>query len=131
MKLKFKENPKEWRNFTISLTIVLSIIALLLQRRGWLPGPYGAVVLAGLAVITLSAARPRWFRGVYRGGMTVGFYIGQVVGTVLLTLMFLFLVTPLGWLLRLLGKDLLQLKRPARDTFWHTAKTNDHLDRMF
>ena len=49
-----------------------------------------------------------------------------------LTLFFIFILTPAGWVLRLAGKDPLQLKRPAKtDTFWQTAKDASPLDRLF
>jgi hypothetical protein len=54
------------------------------------------------------------------------------MGKVLLTIFFLLVVTPLGLLLRLLGKDLLRLKR-RRDvaTHWQPAKSNHQFDRQF
>jgi hypothetical protein len=64
--------------------------------------------------------------------MTVSFNIGQVIGKVLLTLLFFLLVTPMGLLLRLLGKDLLRLKKtPDQATYWHRAKSSREFDRMF
>jgi hypothetical protein len=44
----------------------------------------------------------------------------------------IFILTPAGWILRLAGKDLLQLKRQAgATTFWQTAKDASPLDRLF
>ena len=64
--------------------------------------------------------------------MTVSFQIGQMMGRILLTALFLLVVTPMGLLLRLLGKDLLQLKRPAKaESYWRAAKTANQFDRMF
>ena len=93
--------------------------------------------LVGVLVVVLLALlvcwmRPRWFRGFYRGGMTVSFHFGQFTGQVLLTVFFLVVLTPLGLLLRLMGKDLLQLKR-RRDaaTYWQAAKPKNPFDRQF
>jgi hypothetical protein len=45
---------------------------------------------------------------------------------------FIFIITPLGWVLRLSGKDLLQLKRPREaNTFWHSSKDGSPMDRLF
>ena len=64
--------------------------------------------------------------------MTASWHVGQVMGRLLLTVLFLLLVTPLGLLLRLLGKDLLELKRrPDAASYWHVAKKPGPLDRMF
>jgi hypothetical protein len=64
--------------------------------------------------------------------MRMGFVISQFLGRVFLILFFLFVLTPMGFVLRLAGKDPLQLKRPANaDTFWQTAKDTSPLDRLF
>ena len=133
MKLKLQENPNEWRKFTAVMAGALAVIAWLLHARKVLPREsiFGVwVVLAVTLVVGLVV--PRWFRGFYRAGMTVSFHIGQVMGKVLLTFFFLFLLTPLSLLLRLLGQDLLKLKRNKTATsYWQPAKTNREFDRLF
>jgi riboflavin transporter FmnP len=131
--LRLKEKPIEWIKFTAVIGFVLNVILWLLWKRDGLPiaVPMTAAVTALLAV-TVAAMRPRWFRGFYRGGMTISFQIGQVIGKILLTLFFFLFVTPLGLLLRLFGKDLLLLKQtPDHRTYWHTARNNREFDRMF
>jgi hypothetical protein len=127
MQLKLKDNPKEWLKFTAVMALLVSVLSFVLHR------PIFPIVLA-MAVLALvaCAVQPRWFRGFYRGGMTVSFHIGQVMGKILLTILFLLVVTPMGLLLRMMGKDLLQLKRPSSvSTYWRQAKTSPQFDRMF
>jgi hypothetical protein len=127
MQLKLKDNPREWLKFTAVMALLVIVLSFLLYR------PVFPIVLA-IAVLALiaCAVRPRWFRGFYRGGMTVSFHIGQVMGKILLTILFLLAVTPMGLLLRMLGKDLLQLKRPSSaSSYWRAAKTSNQFDRMF
>jgi hypothetical protein len=131
--LRLKEKPSEWQKFVAVMGTVANLIVWMLWWRGRLPLAAG-VTVAALAVLALVAAlvQPRWFRGFYRGGMTVSFHIGQVIGKVMLTLFFFVLVTPLGWLLRLCGKDLLELKRkPDEQTWWRPARNSREFDRMF
>lgn len=130
---KLKENPREWLKFTTVMVVAAAAVAFLLQRRHLLSGQTLQFIAVGLVIVlTLCSARPRWFRGFYRAGMTVSFHVGQVVGRVLLTLFFLLALTPLSWLLRLCGKDLLQLKRkPSAETYWRPAKTGSQFDRQF
>ena len=88
---------------------------------------------AVLAVVAVGALlQPRWFRGWYRLSLRLGFYSSQFIGRGVLALLFIFILTPLGLVLRLAGKDPLQLKRP-RDavTCWHPAKNSGPLDRLF
>ena len=133
MKLRFKEDPKEWRKQALLTVLGLAIFSSVLYWRHLLPLRVWLGVLALLNVAALCAlAKPRWFRGYYRLSMRLGFASSQVVGRVVLMVFFIFIVTPLGWVLRLAGKDLLQLKRP-RDatTYWQPAKDAGPLDRLF
>ena len=48
--------------------------------------------------------------------------IGQAFGKILLMILFVLFVTPMGWLLRLFGKDLLAIKcDPQATTYWRPA----------
>ena len=133
MKPKLSEKPRDWIQFTISVCIATALVFLLLVRRRtihrelmWI----GFAVLSGAVV--LSVLRPIWFRPFYRSGMTVSFYLGQFVGRILLLLIFLVVLTPLGLILRVLGKDLLHLKRDsAAESYWRSAKRSVNLDRQF
>lgn len=133
MKLKLKEDPKEWFKFTMVMALVVVIITALLIHTKKLP-PIALVLVGALLHFTLVACwvRPLWFRGFYRAGMTVSFRIGQVLGFVWLSIFYLLIVTPLGLLLRLAGKDLLALKRvKSLTTYWREAKPPGPFDRMF
>ena len=92
-----------------------------------------AVVLALIALAALCVwARPRWFRGYYRFTTRLGFHIMSVLGGIVLAVFFFVILTPFGWILRLSGKDLLQLEsRRDQQTFWQTARRDGSLDRMF
>jgi len=91
------------------------------------------VVLALVALIALCAwFRPRWFRAYYRFTTRLGFYTMQVLGRVVLSVFFILVLTPFGWILRLFGKDFLQLKPPQKkQTFWQKAGQDDSLDSIF
>ncbi|MGL4398242.1 MAG: hypothetical protein ACRCXD_00105 [Luteolibacter sp.] len=131
--LRLSEKPLEWIKFTAVIGVAVNGVLGLLGWQGALPGAV-CLVAAGVAILTVVAAaiRPVWFRGFYRGGMRFSFQIGQIMGKVLLTVFFFVLVTPMGLLLRLLGKDLLQLRKtPEKATYWQKAKNNRDFDRMF
>lgn len=133
MKLRLKEDPREWRTFGLSLAGALALLLALLAWRGVLRWPVVLLLLSGPAVLAAAAClAPRAVRPVYRAGMRLGFALGQVVGRVLLALLFGTVVTPLGVLLRALGKDLLRLRRPRTgETCWRPARRRSDLDRMF
>lgn len=133
MKLHFKEDPKEWRKQALLTVLGLAILSSVFYWRHILPLRIWWGVLAVLNVAALCAlAQPRWFRSYYRLSMRLGFYLSQFIGRVVLLLFFILVVTPLGWILRLAGKDVLQLKRPREAaTYWQPAKDAGPLDRLF
>jgi hypothetical protein len=130
--LRLKENPREWQKFVAVLGVVANLLAWLPWWRGHLRLAVPMTVVV-LTVLALGAAliRPQWFRKFYRGGMKVSFQIGQVIGKVMLTLFFFIVVTPMGLLLRLFGKDLLQIRRSDDKTWWRPAKNSREFDRMY
>jgi hypothetical protein len=133
MKLNYKEDPKEWRKSTLLTALGLALISSLLRWRKHLPVNAWLIVLAVLGLITICAVlQPRWFRGWYRLSLWLGFYSSQFIGRCILLLFFIFIITPVGFALRLAGKDPLQLRRP-RDakTYWVQSKDCTPLDRLF
>ncbi|MGH7943151.1 MAG: hypothetical protein ACREFR_18990, partial [Limisphaerales bacterium] len=120
MELNLKDEPGEWRKSALLSLIGLGLIGSLLRwrhllgNRGWL------ILLSILALIAIWAAlQPRWFRGYYLFSMRAGFLTSRVLGAIILILFFVFILTPAGWMLRMIGKDLLQLRRPSNaTTYW-------------
>ena len=102
MKLKLKEEPKEWRKAAWMSTLGLALLSSLLRWRRVLPEAAWVVVLFLLGTLAVTAAlRPRWFRGHYRFSMKLGFGLSQVAGCVVLAILFFAVVTPLGLVMRL------------------------------
>jgi hypothetical protein len=130
---KLKEDPREWQKFAVVMAVMAGLAAVGLRLRGLLPQAAMAGILIGLSLgLVVCWARPAWFRGLYRSGMTISFHVGQFMGRVMLTGFFLAVLTPMGWLLRALGKDLLRLRKPAAaSTYWQPAKTSRNFERMF
>jgi uncharacterized membrane protein len=133
MRLHFKEDPKEWRKATLLGLIGPAAIIDILRWRGVVSSTCLVSALAVIAMVALCAwVRPRWFRGYYRFMTRLGFYIIQTLGRIVLAALFFVILTPFGWILRLSGKDFLQLKSPRnKQTFWQTARRDGSLDRMF
>jgi hypothetical protein len=133
MRLHFKEDPREWRKAALLGLIGPAAIIGILRYRGVVSANCLAAALALLALAALGAwVRPRWFRGYYRFTTRLGFYAVQTFGRVVLAALFFVILTPFGWILRLSGKDFLQLKSPRdQRTFWQPARHDGSLDSMF
>ena len=133
MRPKLKEDVREWRKFLlVMVTAGLLLAAWMAYRRRLSAVPFGTVL--GLLALVLGAglSQPRWIRPVYRLVMTASFYVGQVVGRILLALVFLLVVTPLALIRRLMGYDGLRLRRRGQDqSYWREATPPGPLDREF
>ncbi len=133
MKLKLKEDPREWRKITWLTAGGLVLVSSLLCWRKILPVRGWEIVLVAAVAASLAAwVRPGWFRGFYRVSSRVGYWLGQMVGSALLAAVFLLVVTPLGLGFRLFGKDLLRLKsRRDSPTYWTESRPSTPLERLF
>lgn len=121
-------SKKALRSFGWLVGGVLLLIALVVWWRHdwmfttpvyWLGGIGGALVILGSGV-------PVALRPLYHVWMALALVLGFVMTRVLLTLVFFLLITPIGLVRRLLGKDPLR-QQPDADTpsYW-IPKTYDN-----
>jgi hypothetical protein len=102
-------DKKALRNFGLLVGAVLAAIGLFFfWRRSaewglYLAAAGGLLILVGLVV-------PRILRPLYFAWMAVGLTLGTIVTTVLLTVFFLLVITPVGLFFRLIGRDALHRK---------------------
>jgi hypothetical protein len=133
MQLKLKEDPREWQKFVGVWVIALLLAGSWFNYRHKLSMSSFCLLTSFLAICCLAAGiRPQWFRTPYRLVTIGSFNVGQVMGKVILMTFFLVVVTPMGMVLRVLGKDLLDLrKNSTKDTYWLPAKRPSDFERMF
>ena len=94
-----------------------------LAARSWLAHHDGqiATILAVAAAIggLLGLVAPSLLRPLFVGSLVLAFPIGWVVSRVILVVLFAFVVTPIGLVFRLQGRDVLGLRRRTNDeTYW-------------
>ncbi len=77
-------------------------------------------VLAGLLSVG-GLILPALMRPIFVGLILLTFPIGWVVSHLLLGLIFYGVVTPIGLILRIIGHDPLQLKKPSGNSVWKTS----------
>jgi len=93
----------ELRKFGLLVGCVFVLLAAWFWLRGRPVYPY--LLFAAAALMLFGAVFPRGLRWVYVGWMALAFTLGLAVSTLLLTLFYYLVVTPIGLLARLVGKD--------------------------
>ena len=136
-------SPADLRKFGWAMLIGFGAIGLFLWVMAWRKydghGPLGwsgagAQIVAlsawilGIGLLALSLASPALTKPVYTAWMTVTLPIGIAMSTILLTLLFVFLL-PLFSLIVRMGDPL--RKRQGGMTYWEDYKPHEHtLERM-
>jgi hypothetical protein len=133
MNIRYKQDPRAWRNnVLLSLAPLIVLTALLLWRHLVSQQVGFALIIVLLVLGILASLRPGWFRAYYRASTWAGFWSSQWVARVLLACLFIFVFVPAGVLLRLFGKDPLKLKRLQNSsTYWRPARPSGSLDKLF
>ena len=114
------------RNFGIVFFVVFLLIALYPitkqnEIRFWsLIISLSFLVLGILNSKLLSPLNRLWFK--------FGLFLGKIISPIIMGIIFFFVVTPIGLLMRLLKKDLLSLKFNNEKSYW--IKKNDLNNRM-
>ncbi|MFL2897594.1 MAG: SxtJ family membrane protein [Candidatus Pelagibacter sp.] len=120
-KIKLPSN----RNFGIIFSIVFLIISLwpvLSQNdiRIWSLIISGIFLILGLINSKLLLPLNKiWFK--------FGILLGNFIAPIVMGIVYFMVVTPTGFIMRLLGKDLLNLKKNNKDTYW-IQKDNSNSD---
>jgi hypothetical protein len=112
---------KELRNFGFLMGGVLSIVCgIILWKRGLPPTTLAIVMAIGAsAFLLIGATLPRALRPVYILWMALAIVLGFIMTRVILTLVFFLVVTPIGLVMRMIGKDpLTKGADPSADTYW-------------
>jgi len=105
------------RSFGLWFTLFFVVIGLLPLRHS---RPVKIWALAVAAVFLLLAfAAPQILRPLNQAWTKLGLVLGKIVNPIVMSVVFLLLVTPLALLFRVLGKDPLRLRlAPDATTYW-------------
>ena len=84
-------------------------------------------VILSLVFLIITIIRPNLFTFLNRLWIQFGVFLGKIISPIVMGLVFFFVVTPIGMLVRILKKDVMGLKRGA-SSYWINRK--DKLQRM-
>ena len=130
MKKQPKKTKKELRKFGLVMTVPLALIGgyLWWKGRGAYPYVLGAAtffLLSGLLV-------PQLLRPIEKVWMKFAEIMGAIMTRVILSVAFYLMITPLGLVLRLMGKDLLHLRfEKDCESYWIPAEPDGPATRPY
>jgi ABC-type glycerol-3-phosphate transport system permease component len=107
------------RNFGLVVGSIFLLIGFIpLIHRGSVR-PWSVVV--GAILILIGTAYPVALRWPKRAWLFLGFLIGLIVNPIVLAILFFFVVTPMGILMRAFGHDPLWRRKPTKlQSYWRT-----------
>tara|TARA_Y100000590_G_scaffold388318_1_gene462594 strand:+ start:594 stop:977 length:384 start_codon:yes stop_codon:yes gene_type:complete len=117
------------RNFGIVFSIVFIIIAIfpLLNQndiRYW--SLIISIIFLFLAIIKSEILTPLnkiWFK--------FGILLGKVISPIVMGVIFFFVITPIGVFMRLIGKDILNIKKNQNKSYWSKRANTGSMKRQF
>ncbi len=130
--INWKPTDRELRQFGLIFLGFSALLGAIFWWR-WGPGPATwALWAAGPLVALVGLALPRALKPLYLGLTLVAYPIGLVVSNVLLGITYYLVVTPIGLVFRLLGRDPLHRRfNPEAKTYWIPRRPPASAGRYF
>ncbi|MFH0986162.1 MAG: SxtJ family membrane protein [Candidatus Omnitrophota bacterium] len=112
-----ESSKKKLREFGLLVGGVLCALGILLFWRG--KGHFLYFLAPGTFLVVAGVVIPSILKPFQKAWMTLAVLMGWVMTRVILSALFYFAITPIGLILRLTGKDLLdQRLEPKKNSYW-------------
>ena len=122
------------RNFGVFFSILFVLIAIFTYKEGSLLLA-ACSALAAVLLTVLAFANPRALLPFNKAWLRFGLLLGSLVNPIVLGIVFFVVITPVGVLMRIFGRDELQLRVAERDTHWNvrdeTLRDDESFRRQF
>jgi hypothetical protein len=130
--LNLNPTKKELRTFGLCALAFLCVVGWIVGRRTDSITNGVTIATIGLVLAVLGFALPRALRPIWIVLMVVNYPIGWVVTHVIMALIFYLVVTPVGVIMRLTGRDPMEraFDRSAK-TYWKPRRTDPSSTRYF
>ena len=117
------------RSFGILFCIVFLLIALwpLISSNSI---RYWALILS-ITFLIFGAINSKLLSPLKVYWIKLGEILGKIIAPLVMSLVFFIILTPIGLILRIFGKDLLKLKKNKKNSYWLSRGDLKSMDRQF
>ena len=119
---------REKRDIRVVFGIFAALFWIVAYRSG-LPLVRYACISAGVILLIVSLAAPRLLKPLFLLWMRFAHFMGRVNTQILLFIVFLVVMLPSGFLLRIFGRDPMQRKMSKEGSYWEPASVAGLKDR--
>jgi hypothetical protein len=126
IEIDWKPDERTLRKFGISMLILCSVVSLVLVSRSHAVAAGVFIGLAAYCGITLVVFKHA-LRPLYGFWMAVAWLLGKIISPLVLGAIYYGVITPIGLVLRLVGHDKLNLKKPEGQSCWHDIPARAHV----
>ena len=122
-------SKKDIKSFGITIGIVLFIISGLLIYYD--KNAYQLIAIIASIFTGLGFILPTLLKPIYFVWMIFAAILGWIMTRFILSIVFYFILTPIGLLTRMLGEDFLALKKLPSDSYWNQRDSSKELNQNY
>ena len=116
---KLDLSNKSLRKFGLLVGTVLLLITFWMIYKNYLPTYRYVFGSIGLLLILLGVSFPAALKVIYKPWMGIAFAIGWIVSRLLITIIFTVVLIPIGLIMRIIGKETLDINmKKKQETYW-------------
>ena len=119
-----KVNLPTNRNFGIVFSIVFLIIALWPLLITGDAVRYWSLFVSFIFLV-LGLTNSKFLTPLNKIWFKFGMLLGNVFAPIVMSIVYFLVITPIGFLMRLIGKDILSLKKNNKSTYWIAKEKNN------
>ncbi len=120
-----KSGTKELRQFGFAIGGILFAIEIYLLYKG--KPAYPVLLSLGFLIIVLGLAIPKMLLPFQKVWMIFAVILGFIMTRVILSILFYFVITPIGFLAKVFGKHFLDLKfHDSKNSYWNVREKKDY-----
>jgi hypothetical protein len=89
-------------------------------------------IIIAFIFLSLAYLKPELLKPLNHAWIKLGEFIGKIIAPIVMGLIFFTILTPISFLVRVLGKDLLMLKFSKNNSYWIKRRNNiTTMDKQF